>query len=314
MLGLEDDLPFSLWEDVLRAVRTSPDHLTARAENLVQGGDPAKIFEFVRDAILTVPPNLSGFKGSVDGTRSGVRSVLRTGAGTPREKVELLAELLGRAGYATSVVQGTPDRGLDMRRAVLRDATPAFDPDVDQQRQKEWMEALGLPDVPVLPRLDPDGATTRQVATSVSGIRLESAEFDWAPDGLPLIEVSTQDGLVMANPVSPMLGWGDPGAGNLIPAVAATATPTVGIALRVAQSSDPSVMFTVAEGSWSVDQLTGRRVVARFVPEGDPEIALFVPPRSVSVLTSLLVIDGPDVDLEADPSLLVVGDTVGLGG
>src|SRR5688500_17807368 len=54
--GADAGLEFwTAWERVRLALRTSPDHLPARAAELVLAKDPAKIFEFVRDSIATYP-------------------------------------------------------------------------------------------------------------------------------------------------------------------------------------------------------------------------------------------------------------------
>jgi hypothetical protein len=73
-------------------VRASPDHLPARAANLVAAGDPASLYEFVRDEIVTYPPRVDSLTASDTTIRWGTRATLRGGAGTPREKADLLAD------------------------------------------------------------------------------------------------------------------------------------------------------------------------------------------------------------------------------
>ena len=90
--ALEGDLPFSVWEEIRAAVRASPDHLPARAANLVAAGDPASLYEFVRDEIVTYPPRVDSLTASDTTIRWGTRATLRGGAGTPREKADLLAD------------------------------------------------------------------------------------------------------------------------------------------------------------------------------------------------------------------------------
>ncbi len=315
--GFTDDLPFSLWEDVLAAVRTSQDHLSAIAARLVAAGNPEPIFEFVRDRILTVPPNPSGFRGSATDQRCGVRSVLRTGAGTPREKVEVLAALLGSAGFETRVLQGSPNSDLDATRAVIRTTRAEFIMDVDPARVQGWMEAIRLGSPPELGRLDPYGETATAVgdAVNTAWVPPETDGFDWTIDALPLLEVSAASGPIHANPFSPDLAWGDPGvAGNLTPALGLGTLPPVEVALMVARSSDPSKMTTLAHGSWPLDSLTGRRLMIRFVPVGEPENTLFLPAVTVPALAAVMVVDGPDLDIEVEPELAVIGDAVTVGG
>jgi hypothetical protein len=48
--GADAGLDFwTAWERARMALRTSPDHLLARADDVVKTKDPVKIFEFVRD-------------------------------------------------------------------------------------------------------------------------------------------------------------------------------------------------------------------------------------------------------------------------
>ena len=99
------------WQGLLTALRQSPDNLTARADAAVASKDPRLIFAFVRDYIATVPP-LDAMESIETGVRFGVDNLLRSGAGTPRERAELLVALLDRAGLSASVVKGDPDGAL----------------------------------------------------------------------------------------------------------------------------------------------------------------------------------------------------------
>lgn len=87
----------------LRAlIRSSPDHLQARAEEVVATKNPKCIAEFVRDHIAALP----GFLTNDDGTYSsrwGIEGTLRAGAGTLRDRAELMAALLGAAGIPAKV-------------------------------------------------------------------------------------------------------------------------------------------------------------------------------------------------------------------
>src|SRR5690349_855975 len=85
---------FEAWREAREALQASPDHLPARANALIEAGDPEAIFEFVRDHIATYPSSAGGFQNAPDAIRWGVRGTLRGGAGSPREKAELLAFML----------------------------------------------------------------------------------------------------------------------------------------------------------------------------------------------------------------------------
>ena len=98
------------------AVRRSPDHLAAVAHGLVVKKDVEGLHLFVRDQIRTLPDDDDGFSGPVKAMRWGARATLRYGAGTPREKAELLARSsIARRGSRPSVVVG---------RVALPDSDP----------------------------------------------------------------------------------------------------------------------------------------------------------------------------------------------
>ncbi len=83
-------------------IRSSPDHLQARAEEVVASRNPKCIAEFVRDHITVLP----GFQANDDGvftSRWGIEGTLRAGAGTLRDRAELMAALLGAAGIPAKV-------------------------------------------------------------------------------------------------------------------------------------------------------------------------------------------------------------------
>lgn len=91
-------------------IRSSTDHLQARAEEVVATKDVTRIAEFVRDHIAVLP----SFYERDDGryaSRWGVNGTLRAGAGTLRDRAELLVAMLGAAGIAATVREiPTPSR------------------------------------------------------------------------------------------------------------------------------------------------------------------------------------------------------------
>ena len=120
---------FDAWREVQKALDASPDNLPARADALVLAKDPQKIFEFVRDEIVTYPPAPDGLDGATDAIRWGTRGTLRGGAGTPREKADLLVELYTRAGFDAQVVGGTADPAkLDGKKLLFRSLERKYAP------------------------------------------------------------------------------------------------------------------------------------------------------------------------------------------
>jgi hypothetical protein len=141
----EDDnrLPFSVWEQMQTGLRESPDHLPGTADALVEEGEPQAIFEFVRDEIATQPPQKNGVGGFRSEINGGPRAALRSGMGTPREKVDLLADLLERAGYESEVVMyGRRIEEPRIRELFFGAIDRQFDPGFDQEQLTEWREKV----------------------------------------------------------------------------------------------------------------------------------------------------------------------------
>ncbi len=307
------DAPFSVWDDILRAIRTSPDHLRAQADRLVSDGDPEALFRFVRDSIRTVPPRPDGMRDAVSATRGGLRSVLRTGQGTPREKVELLTQLLNEAGFEAKVVQGVPSPGLEARPALLRPAPVEFAPDISDDLASRWLEALGMSHPGQIRRLDPAGEESGRLMSEVLAAMSEppgATVFDWTVTEMPLVEVTVDGRKTHANPFPVDASWGEAYATAMIDSPPVVETATIGVAVSVSSTDDPSVRHTVAEATWPLRLLTGRRVIARFIPEGDTDAVLAARPAQLLTHRAVLVVEGPDVDLDDDESLAVFGSAV----
>ena len=114
-------------QQMLAAVRQSPDHLASRAAAAVKTKDAQKIASFVREMIAVLPPPDPRAVPEIY-SLWGSRGTLRGGAGVLRDRAELLAELLGEAGFQTKVVAMTRPASLD--QATLYAAKPAtFSPD-----------------------------------------------------------------------------------------------------------------------------------------------------------------------------------------
>src|SRR5215471_18777375 len=110
------------------AVLASPDHLAQRAADVVAKKDATKIVEFVRDRIAAVPV-IEGSWDATQGRRWGSAATLRAGLGTLRERADVLADLLTRAGFKAEVQVADLPSGLDVAALYRARPAPAFAPD-----------------------------------------------------------------------------------------------------------------------------------------------------------------------------------------
>lgn len=311
---------FDVWRAVRDALRESDDHLPARADELVEAGDPEALFVFVRDAIATLPPSAAGFSGAPANQRWGTRATLRGGAGTPREKAGLLRALYERAGLAASVVVGTVDQGAFDPAEVVRAAAPqAFNPPLSDDEVALYRSVLGLSGPPeVIVPLDEDQADSAALAASLLPLApaVGAVAFDASTlTQLPLVRVVVDGVPTYANPNLPGIAFGD--AGTLAePTPTSGANPPEGLVVRLeaARSDAPFDRFLLVERTWTADEVAGRRVHLGFVPAAPAEQLLALTPNDVDVFIPVLAVDGAGLEAAETEALRAVGDPVSRGG
>lgn len=305
-----DDL-FDALREVRTAVRASPDHLVARADDLVAAGDPEAIVAFVRDAIATHPPHIEGWAGARSQVRWGPRGTLRGGTGTPREKAELLAHLLERAGFDVELRHLREPRTVD---AVA--APPAiFAPDITQERLDRLTGDLGVPALPVPDAIDDGGRDSAALADRLfdtlagqESLAVVAFTDDPAVD-LPTVGVTVAGERRVADL------WSDGGllSADQLPTSALfdDAPPAITVRFQAVTTAAPRDLVTLAEGTWEVDQLIGRRVRALLTPAATSlDELLAVSPASVTTFIPVLAVSAAAADPVLQSELNVVGDAV----
>ena len=312
---------FDALDELRQAVRGSRDHLPGEADRLVAAGDAAAITAFVRDSIATYPAGFASPGDPVSGRRWGTRATLRGGAGTPREKADLLAELLTRTGATAEVVEvraPSPLTPADLFRSAGN--RPPFDPATSDERMATLRIAMGLaasatPSEP----LDPDGRTSAGLASSLIA-RFESPPkasdpFEIRPiTAIPMVRIVRSGQTELADPIT-ATGIGPetdrevrraPDPGDLL---------DIRVLVEAARSDAPDRRFPLVEGRWTADQLVGRRLFVSFPPPAESlEELVLVKPRDVNLVIPVLAVRGQDLDADATRALAVAGTPVTLGG
>lgn len=316
-----DAPPFSVWREIREAVRTSPDHLAARAARLVEARDPEAIFAFVRDEIATYPTRPDGFgtrSGDVVGAmRWGVHGTLRCGAGTPREKAELLVKLYRDAGFDAEVVAGMLDPAVDARRILFRRIERVFAPEVSRDEMQRWARAMDARQSPPRPVLDENAGESTALADRILAQLPPDAappSFDFSLTRVPLVRVTVGGTERYANPLVPDAALGAARADRIGRAPRAQALRPLEVAVQIANTDDPTRRITVAEGTWPLEDVVGRRIVLQFVPVGDLRAALDVPATRIRAFTPVLALDDVHAPREALIERAVVGSVVTVGG
>jgi len=265
---------WDLLRNALEAVRASPDHLAAQAERAIATRDAETIAALVRDRIRVLPA-VAGYGDAA--TLWGAQATLRGGAGSLRDRAELLAQLLARAGFQITIVSVGRPAGLDEAR-LFQPRNLAFDPDMG--KLAPLLAAAKLPT-----RLDtsPDRATADAAARLSDDLiallpkdRLAVRPVERVlPDTIPVVEY-TRDGRT---------GWavacgdiavlhekpdGYRGAASSVESRPVVLSVSVALHPPPGSAADRSVLHEVLRTQWSTEELAGNQVVLGFMPPGDP--------------------------------------------
>ena len=257
-------------------VRGSPDHLASLAAAVVAGRDPAAIVRFVQEHVAVLPTTTTRADPTTD-VRWGYRAALRAGAGTLRERADLIAVLLGQAGIESRIVTiprpgsfppGNPE-------------PPTFAPDLAA------IAALWEPVDPSHPPVGQatddagsraDAAARRLLAALPTDLRKARVMVQGLPERVPAVEVQGAGGtrwavglggepLLSTAPVG-LLGASDPVVMRVSVAVSIAVNPPTGATI------DRTTLHEVLRGEWAADQLAGRQLVLGFAAPGSPIEAL----------------------------------------
>ncbi len=310
--------PFDAWREVQSALRMQPDHRVARAEALVKQGDPEQLYLFVRDQIATYPPSTSGFDGVLNRQRWGLRGTLRGGAGTPREKAELLVSLYRRAGFEAEVVRGAADPDCLTGETMLLGARPAPEPiSFSEAQNTRWRRALG--GKPPAPRtlIDPTGARAEALSQRLlDKLPAElSSPFDFTLKDIPLVRVKLEGEWVLANPLAKSAPFGTGCVtGGTTPTSGPYAAANVYVRLQAARADAPFERFTLLERTYESEEVVGRKIHLSFVPPVRTESLLRMRAEDVTSFVPLLAVAGPDMTQEERDALAISGDVVTVQG
>ena len=319
--------PFDGMRLLLASVRRSPDHLAVIARGLVARKDIEGLHRFVRDRVRTLPDDDTGFSAPVRAMRWGTRAALRYGAGTPREKAELLAELLREAGADADVVVGRVALEDGDALALLRGPAPAaFEPAFASGDRAALTAELGATAAPPpLVPLDPEDrrgiALAARLAT-VAGDALGAGASTASRRSieLPLVRVRTPAGDRLANPNLPGSELDAPGLiGKPSAAAAPLPTAPVRITILMSRTSAPTELVELVSAEWASDRLAGRQVIIGFPPPVAAERLLTMRVSEVRAVVPMLALRGvgvsdPARETRTGRAITIGGDLIDIGG
>jgi hypothetical protein len=304
-------------------LRSSPDHLAARAEEVVSTKDPTQIARFVRDHFTVLPgigrdndPELATY------SRWGAAGTLRSGAGSLRDRAELMVVLLGAAGIPAAVkAMKTPD---SLTAAELyRPRANAFS--VDRVDLDGVLNAAGNGGLASSNQASPpDGEAEFDAA--VAAVLAASKN---AVDALPQNELPVPSSIpvVVAAPFGAaavvLVAVGDQALAAIDPSTLTDAPaadlPKFSITVSAfmnppAGGGSPSLV-EIVKGSWPIDQVAGHQAQIVFLPPQGAKALLGAPLSSQHVRVPMIRIQPrPGVDLDPHANAIALPDAGGAAG
>lgn len=316
----EPGAPFGVWREVREALRTSPDHLPARAAALVGKKDPLALFAFVRDEVATHPATHRGVTGWHHNQRWGARGALRAGAGTPRDKADLLAQLLRQAGFADAqVVQVERELTAEQEKTLLtKQPERRFAPEMTVAEGQRWLRRLGIASAPETgDDPDPRGEQARDLAASVLKTGVDGSKapvYRFGARGrVPAVRATVNGKTQLFELFAPEPKVHESTEGGKVEARKA-APVRVGLQVRVAKDGVASPPIELVSGDWNVADLVGRRLRVQMLPTLRTEHVLTAKLSDLTSFIPALSLEGPDVDQSLAQQHSVTGDAVTLSG
>ena len=136
--------PFKTWEEMSYALSYSPDNFIAKRDRLVQQKDPKAMFNFVREELMLLPSDYQYLRQISSGTMYGLEQSLRCGMATPREKVEILNNMLTDAGFEARAIYENIDITEERAKEILfKKNKPQFSIPVSSSQYRKWQKELG---------------------------------------------------------------------------------------------------------------------------------------------------------------------------
>lgn len=313
--------PYAVWREMQTFLRASPDHSLGRAKALIEAGDVAAMHLFVRDELRLV--SAAGKHHTLGETvRWGPRAALRAGAGTAREKAEILAGMIRQSGRKADVVEAPPATREEITQLFYRDVEQAFEPPITPRILENWRKRLGArPEEAVTSNIqqheDKVIRTRDQLREKLDerGLPLSWKSYDDRSFGnVPIVRFEEADGRVLyADPIRPDAEITEEG-GKVSEAKAPTGMLPVSVSLSFTTTQDPKTPVEIAHAEWNAEDVCGRQVRIGFKPLQDMEEMLAVrlgDLRTYTPFLSIQALDGGEIDPERQ---VVMGTTFTLSG
>lgn len=316
--------PYKVWEEMLMALKTSPDFLEGRMQTLIESKNPEAMLAFVRDEIHLIPPDAASLRNMDKIMVYGIQGVLRSGFATPREKAELLSQMLNKSGIEAEVVyEQTNFNEEEIRNLFFKPFERKFEPLVNQKILDRWKEELQVtPNEEQIFQIDTSEKESKDLANHLftflpngQPIRVHKFNFNWDKRRTPCVKLKQEFENKYAHLFDPSVPFGSLKEGEQKTKSAEPALFTeknIEISLSVSKGDVEEI--EIVKGEWPLQELAGNQLVLKF----DSGLNLFQQMTtsigSLQTFTPLLALQSFTMEREKMAVNSYTGKTISLQG
>lgn len=320
--------PYKIWEEMLMAVQTSPDHLDGRMKSLIKEGNPEAMFNFVRDEIYLLPPAPNSLRGMKNTMKFGINGALRYGFATPREKVELLNNMFNDAGIPSKVVfERTNIQAKEVPAFFYRPIERSFTPKISKKVLKRWADQMeqentfSKPVKNIDKDLEQSNALANQLGQALpetDKLRSQSFDFRWDNYNTPTVEFTHKDTTMYAHLFDPKIKFGElknDNGGSITQADKAVFNnEKISVSLSFRDGINLRDEKELVSGEWFAHELAGNQIIINFLHGLTIEEQAFTNIGNLRVFTPVLSFQSFDMDAKEMEEKSFMGNPITLEG
>ncbi len=321
--------PFKVWEEMLHALKSSPDFLPQRVENLIATKDLEAMYNFVKNEITLIPTAAKAvsYYDLGNGHKWGIAGVLRCGMATAREKADLLCQMYEKAGIAAKVVyERTSIKENEVPAFFYRPFDRVFHPEITSSQLKKWNKQMGDSEKAIDQKeflkdySEPAIALADSITKELPNIEEfgDTYNFKWDNYKTPTVEFTIDNITQYAHLFDPKTLFGEKHNslnGKIIKSEPIKEnTEKVSIKVTYSNTVNPSEVRNLIEGEWSATSLIGKQVQLSFVHGLTIEEQAVTPIGNLRVFTPALALQAVDESLEYVEQHSFLSDPITLEG
>ena len=320
--------PYKVWEEMLMALKTCPDYLEGRMKELVISKDPEAMFNFVRDELYLMPASPKALGPIGWQFKWGLKGALRYGMATPREKAELLNQMLTDAGFTSKVMYErtniTPEQAMTF---FFRPIEKKYDIEVSKKQWKQWKKAMNVSGdfSNEIAYFDPDSSKSNALAERLwnlipdkENLREASFDFRWDNYRTPTVQFEKEGGTFYAHLFDPKIPYGElrnDNGGAISPAdPVKNNEEKVNISITYRDSVDTNSERELVTGEWAAADLVGNQINMAFMHGLSLEQQAITQIGSLRIFTPALAFQSFDEELQEMQESSYIGDPFTLEG